>query len=322
MPDLITIGESMLRFSTPVGRSLERATQFEVNVAGAESNVAVTASRMGLSAGWISGLPDNPLGRLVVNTLTSQGVDVSHVIWKEQGRIGTYYLELGSTPRGNRVIYDRAGSAVTNLKPDDIDWDYVATARVIHLTGITPALGPGCSMIIQKAIQVARDHAIMLSFDVNYRSKLWPPSDAEAMLTPMLYGIDILRAGSDEARALFGMEGDPGQIARELRERFEAQLTIVTSGPEPAVAFDGTKLYQHNSFPVSIVDEIGAGDAFMAGFLTAYLNPEGSIGTSVARGLEFGQALAALKLTYTGDIAWCTRAEVEALIANQSAGWR
>src|SRR5829696_7463696 len=98
MPDLVTFGETMLRLSTPAGGALERATSFDVNVAGAESNLAITASRMGLSTGWISRLPDSPLSRLIVNVIASQGVDTSHIIWAEQGRVGTYYLEMGSPP--------------------------------------------------------------------------------------------------------------------------------------------------------------------------------------------------------------------------------
>ena len=317
MPDLVTLGESMLRFSTPIGGALERAARLDVNVAGAESNVAITARRMGLSAGWLSRLPDNPLGKLVSNTVASQGVDVSRVIWTQQGRMGTYYLEIAAPPRANRVIYDRAGSAITAISVDEIDWDYVAQARLLHLTGITPALGPSCAAVVHRAIDVAHKRHVPISFDLNYRAKLWSPADAAARLTPLLQGIHILRAGVDEANALFGLSGDAAQVARELRARFDAHITLVTDGSRPAAADDGTHVYTRACHPVQIVDEIGAGDAFSAGFLVKYLETR-----NVESSLAFAQALAALKLTYTGDLAWCTRQDVEALIANTASGWR
>jgi 2-dehydro-3-deoxygluconokinase len=317
MPDLITFGESMLRLSTPVGQALQRATRLDVNVAGAESNVAITASRMGLSAGWISRLPDNPLAHLITDMATSQGVDTSRVIWTAEGRVGTYFVEFGSPPRSNRVIYDRARSAVTSTKPEEVDWAYVATARIIHLTGITPALGPQCAAIVQQMLQLAHSQHIPVSFDVNYRSKLWQPSDAEAGLTPLLHGVQILRTGRDEAQALFGLSGSAEEVARELKARFDAVVVVVTDGSNPAVAFDGAAPARRDCFPVHIVDEIGAGDAFTAGFLVSYLEHG-----DIERSLEFAQALAALKLTYAGDIAWCSRAEVEALINRRESGWR
>jgi 2-dehydro-3-deoxygluconokinase len=272
---------------------------------------------MGLSAGWISRLPDNPLGRLITDTIGSQAVDTSRVIWTPEGRVGTYYVEFGSPPRSNRVIYDRARSAVTTISLDEVDWDYVASARLIHLTGITPALGLNCATVVQRMIRAAHDHRIPISFDVNYRSKLWPPSDAEAGLTPLLEGIHILRMGRDEARTLWGLEGPTEEVARDLKARFDAEVVVVTDAGNPAVAFDGKTLARHDCYPVNIVDEIGAGDAFTAGFLVSYLEHR-----NIERSLEFAQALAALKLTYAGDIAWCTRGEVEALINRNDVGWR
>ncbi len=317
MPDLITFGESMLRLSAPVGHALERAAQLDLHVAGAESNVAITASRMGLSAGWISRLPDNPLGRLVAHTVQSQGVDVSRVVWSSQGRMGTYYVEFGSTPRPNQVIYDRAGSAVTEINPVEVDWDYIASAHVLHLTGITPALSPSCAAVVEQAIQLAHERGIMISFDLNYRAKLWSPSTAATALEPLLPGVHILRMGRDEAQALFGLQSDTEQIAREVYARFRPRVAVVTDSGNPAVAFDGTTLSRVDCYTVAIVDEIGAGDAFTTGFLVGYLEHN-----SIERGLQFAQALAALKLTYAGDIAWCTRSDVEALMQKHVASWR
>jgi 2-dehydro-3-deoxygluconokinase len=306
----------MLRLSPPSGSTLERAVQLNVNVAGAESNVAISASRMGLSTGWISRLPESPLGRLVSSTIASQGVDISRVVWTAQGRVGTYYLELANAPRANRVIYDRAGSAVTQMTPEDIDWEYVTSARIVHLTGITPALSPSCAAIIKRTIEIAQTKGTLISFDVNYRGKLWSSNEAAAALDPLLNGIHILRAGADEARLIFGLQGSTEQVIRALWARYQPKIVVVTDGAEPALAFDGTTLHERPCHPVSIVDEIGAGDAFMAGFLVGYLE------NGIAHGLEFGQALAALKMTFAGDLAWCSRGEVEALISKQAPNWR
>ncbi|HET6947965.1 MAG TPA: PfkB family carbohydrate kinase, partial [bacterium] len=135
MPDVVTIGETMLRISAPPGVPLEAASHLFVHVAGAESNVAVAMSRLGTSAGWISRLTDNPLGRRIYRDIRSHGVDVSRVLWTRADRIGTYFLELGRIPRPGRVIYDRAGSAMAMVSPDEVDWVYVREAKVVHLSG-------------------------------------------------------------------------------------------------------------------------------------------------------------------------------------------
>src|SRR3989449_9080800 len=143
MPDVVTIGETMLRLSAPPGVRLEPAPELDVHVAGAESTVAIALCRLGTTAGWISGLVDTPLGRRIVNELRAHGVDVSRVLWAPDGRVGVYFLEQGIPPRQHRIIYDRAQSAMALLNPDEIDGEFVRSARLVHLTGITPALSAG-----------------------------------------------------------------------------------------------------------------------------------------------------------------------------------
>lgn len=305
--DIVTLGEVMLRLTAPPPQVLEQAAQFEVRAAGSESNVAITASRMGLRAGWISRLPDNPLGRLAVRSIQSHGVDTTQVIWTPEGRIGIYFIDAGVSPRSPNIIYDRACSAITMLTVGEVDWDYVRNARAFHVSGITPALSPSLQEVVNHAVTVAKEADVLTSFDINYRAKLWSPQEACAAIEPLLPKIDILRAGLHETALVLGLRGDAATVACALWERYRNQVVAVTDEAGGAVVYDGT-LHERTPYPVEIVDPIGAGDAFMAGFLVGFLEKD------VDWGLDMAMALGALKHTYAGDIPWCTREEVMALI--------
>src|SRR3989454_6309257 len=202
MPDVVTIGETMVRLSAPPGVPLEQAPQLDVHVAGAESNVAIALCRLGTTAGWISRLVDTPLGRRIVSDLRAHGVDVARVVWAPDGRVGVYFLEQGIPPRQHRIIYDRAQSAMALLNPDDIDWEFVRSTRLVHLTGITPALSAGCRTAASRAIAEARRGKALVCFDVNYRAKLWSADEAKMALEPLLAEVDILITTADDARLL------------------------------------------------------------------------------------------------------------------------
>src|SRR2546428_464053 len=202
----------MLRLSAPPGVPLEQAPQLDVHVAGAESNVAIALCRLGTTAGWISRLVDTPLGRRIVNELRAHGVDVSRVLWAPDGRVGVYFLEQGIPPRQHRIIYDRAQSAMALLNPDDIDWEFVRSARLVHLTGITPALSAGCRTAASRAIAEARRAKALVCFDVNYRAKLWSADEAKTVLGPLLADVDILLTTADDARLLLS----GGETAEQL----------------------------------------------------------------------------------------------------------
>lgn len=314
MPDVITIGETMLRLSAPPGVALEQAPHLMVHVAGAESNVAVAVSRLGASAGWMSRLVDNPLGRRIHNEIRAQGVDVSRVLWTSGDRVGTYFVELGRPPRAGRIIYDRAGSAMAGIDPEQVDWSYLRQGRVVHLTGITPGLGASCLQLVRRAIAEARSGGQIVSFDVNYRARLWSVTEAAAVLGPLLRQVGILISTSADAHRLFDIEGGAVEVAEALRDRFAADIAVVTSGMHFAAAA-GARTYQREGFAVEALDRIGAGDAFAAGFLHGYLT-EG-----VEQGLAYGAALAALKHTYYGDTVWVSAEDVQTLLTGEDA-WR
>jgi 2-dehydro-3-deoxygluconokinase len=170
--DLITIGETMLHLSVNDGQSLEAADSYRADVAGAESNVSSDAARLGLAAGWILRLPDNPLGRKVTNCVRQHGVDTSRVIWaSEYERQSTFFVEFAPLPRGTRVIYDRKDSAFSRITPKEVDWPYVRTAKWLHISGITLALGAGPAATAERAIAETASAGSTISIDVNYRSR-------------------------------------------------------------------------------------------------------------------------------------------------------
>lgn len=152
MLEVVTLGETMLRLSPVTVSTLEETQQFQVDVAGAESNVAVGLARMGMTVGWVSKLVDNAIGRLITKRIQWHGVDVSRIVWSASGRNGIYYLESGVAPRPTRLIYDRADSAFTTLRFEEIDWPYFEKTRLVHLSGITPALGKEIEGLTHKVI--------------------------------------------------------------------------------------------------------------------------------------------------------------------------
>lgn len=304
----------MLRLSAPAGVSLEYAPHLFVDVAGSESNVAVALSRLRTSAGWISRLTDSPLGWRIVAAVRAQGVDVSRVLWTRGGRVGTYFVEVGRTPRPGRVLYDRTGSAMAGISSEEVDWAYVREAKVVHLSGITPGLGASCRELVARAIAEAGAGRARVSFDVNFRSRLWTAVEATAALAPLLFKVQILICTAADAHALFELAGSAAAVAQELRERFSPDVAVVTDGVHFAAA-TGAKTVEREGYRVDVVDRIGAGDAFAAGFLHGYLT------FGVERGLDYGAALAALKHTYYGDTAWVSEEDVQGLISGEDT-WR
>src|SRR5437870_2734164 len=177
--DVITFGEAMVRLAPPNFRRLEQTTTLDVQVGGAELNTAVGLARLGRSAAWVSRLTDNPLGRLVAGRARQAGVDAPHVRWTDAGRGGLFFLQAGAAPRASSVVYDRADSAMADLQPGTIDWPGIlAGAKWFHVSGITPALGPGPAAATLEALRAARAAGLRTSFDPNYRAKLWTLADA------------------------------------------------------------------------------------------------------------------------------------------------
>ena len=325
MYDVVTFGEAMLRLSPPHFQRLEQAKSLDLNVGGAELNVAVGVTRFGLKSTWISKLPKNPLGHLIRDRAQGFGVDCSHIVWSDQGRTGLYFLELGASPRASSVLYDRAGSSISMIKPGEVNWPKVFTgSKHFHMSGITPALSPSASEATIEALRAAKKAGCTVSYDLNYRKKLWTPADAKRIQEPMMTEVDILITTEEDTNVVFGIkEKNYESVAEKLAQTFKLKLVAITLREDlsvwknnwTAIVYQNGKIFRDRIYEVEIVDRVGAGDSFTAGFLYGWLK-EGD----VEKGLRYGNAFAALKHTLPGDFNWSTMEEVEALL--KGAGLR
>ncbi len=307
--DLVTFGETLLRFSPSEQERLERATELEFRAAGAESNVAVNAGRLGAETAWLSKLPDSPLGRKVTATLRAQGTEPD-VAYSEDGRQGTYYLEPAGEPRGTNVVYDRANAAVTTATPDELATERVEAADYFYTSGITPALSETLAETTAALLERANGAGTTTALDVNYRAKLWEPEEAREVLETLFPDVDVLVVAARDARRVLAREGDAEGIARGLADEFGFETVVVTRGADGALALRGGDVHEQPAFESDTHDPVGTGDAFVGGFLARRIE-----GGSVPDALEWGAATAALKRTIPGDTALVTREEVENVLA-------
>lgn len=311
--DVTALGEMLLRFSVPSGKRLEAATSLDVCPAGAEANVVTLLSRLERRTCWMGALPENPLGRLAANTLRMAGVDPSGVIWRQGGRMGTYYVEFGEPPRGIEVTYDRAHSCASQLRVDEIDWDFLLDTRMLHLTGITPALSPSCKGMVIEAVQQATVRGVPVSFDINYRQKLWSEADAAQTLLPLIRNVELLFCSQADAIRLFACHGTLQEIAQGILTRSQARQVIITAGEQGALLWNRKEWHHEPSRPTHIVDRLGAGDALAAGVIHGWLAGD------LPAGLRYGVTLAALALGQFGDMVVTTKEELLALSRGSSS---
>jgi 2-dehydro-3-deoxygluconokinase len=296
-PRLVTFGEAMVRF--------DLAPSLKVGVGGSELNVAVLAARLGVTSRWVSCLPDNALGRMLEARAREQGVD-ARVDWTADGRVGLYFVEVGGARIGS-VLYDRAGSAISRITPGTVDWaSMFAGARWYHVSGITPALSDGAAKATAESLVAAKRAGLTVSYDLNYRAKLWNAQQARAVQEPLLQHVDVLIAGEEDARVIFGTDS-----AASLAQRFDIGAVAITLRDNPCsagLAADG-KVYSAPRFEVESVDPIGAGDAFCGGLIVSRLENR-----AWNDALRFATATAALKHTIPGDFCLVTRSDVEQLL--------
>jgi 2-dehydro-3-deoxygluconokinase len=298
----------MLRLSVGAGHRLEDAHYFDVHVAGSEANVAFAAARVGLRSTWVSALPENPLGRRVADTLASGGVDVSLVRWVEGGRLGLYFVEMGAAPRPISVVYDRAASAMAQADPELFDWKAASDTDFLHVSGITLGLSRSGREIALRAMTEARSKGATVTFDVNYRQRLWDAQAAAAAVREVAPLVDVLVCTAEDARDLFGAGGSPEAILKHLRSELGAGTVVITMGAAGAMASRGDVTIARGGHAVETVDRVGAGDAFVAGFIW------GLVDGSLELGLERGLAMSALKMTLHGDLFRLDGKDVEALL--------
>ena len=215
----------MLRLSVRRGDRLEDTQALDLHVAGSEANVAFAAARVGLRSAWVSALPANALGLRVASTLAGAGVDTSLVRWVEGGRLGLYFVEMGASPRPISVIYDRTASAMAMATSELFDWAASSNAEFVHLSGITSGLSDSCREIARRAMKEARAGGALVSFDVNYRQRLWSREAAAEAVRAAAPLVDVLICTAEDARDLFGAAGEPEEAVAQL----QADLAVDTA---------------------------------------------------------------------------------------------
>jgi 2-dehydro-3-deoxygluconokinase len=289
--EVITAGETMVLGVPPRPGRLRHAGSLELKIGGAESNLAIALSRLGLSAGWAGYLGDDEPGQLVLDRIRAEGVDTSQVRRIKEHPTGLYLRE--QVGAGVRVYYYRQGSAASTMRRDAFDAVYLSGATFVHLTGITPALSEDCRAFILWAAREARAAGARVSFDVNYRSKLWGTEEAREFVEEILPDVYLLFAGDEEARALWGRDDEV--LVRELAHRGPEEV-ILKTGSKGSLALVEDEILEHPAFTVAEVDPVGAGDAFAAGYLTGHLWD-----LPAEERLRLANAMGALSVATLGD---------------------
>lgn len=310
-PSVLCLGETMLMFAPPEHELIEESDTFRAYIGGSEANVAVGLERLGVHAGWMGKLPQNALGRKVENGIRRYGVDTTGIVWADEGRVGTFYVEFGAKPRPTKTIYDRAGSAAATLTADDLDWNYVAQTAWLHLTGITPAISETCRRSTPEIVRRARVRGVKVSFDLNYRSMLWPPEDARDAWAEILPHVNLLIATEADGALILKQKHPRKTAVRTLFERYDPDAVVMTCGGDGCVAYDGTQILTTPTWHPADVHRIGAGDAFDAGLLY------GLVEADLETGIAYGNAMAALKFTIPHNLPLIDHADVDALLAGR-----
>jgi len=340
MAEVVTFGEAMIRLAPPHFERLEQTSSLDVQIGGGELNVAVGASRLGLKSVWVSRLPKNSLARLMENRVRQMGVDTSEIIWAADGRVGLYFVEFGAAPRPSSVLYDRAHSSISAIQPGEVDWRRVFSgAKWFHTSGITPALSSSAAAATLEALKAARDAGVTVSYDLNYRSKLWSPDEAQAAQEPMMEYVDALITTEEDTHVVFKIgasaQSSPADtksftqiaaetykdVARQLQEKFHFKAVAITLRENPlvwrntwtAICYADGRFYDDVKYDIEIVDRVGGGDSFSAGFIYGRL-----VKGSYEAAVRYGNAFGALKHTNPGDFNWATLAEVESLLKGAS----
>ncbi|MCS7232699.1 MAG: sugar kinase [Synergistetes bacterium] len=334
---VVTFGEIMLRLSPPNYKRLFQAESFDVTYGGAEANVAAFLAQMGFEAYFVSKLPKNPLGDAAIGHLRKYGVRTDYIA-RGGERIGIYFLEIGASQRASKVVYDRAGSAISAAKREDFNWERILDgAKWFHFSGITPPLGKELPLIVKDALEVAKGKGVKVSCDLNYRAKLWSKEEAQRVMIPFMEYVDVLIANEEDMEKVLGMhiEGldlKTGKIIREayvkVAEEIASKYKLETVGITlreslsatvnfwSVMIFENGKPYFSNRYEIHyIVDRVGAGDCFAGGLIYATLK-----GYDSQKKAEFAGAASCLKHTIPGDFSCLSEDEVEKLAGGATSG--
>jgi len=273
---------------------------------------------LGLGTSYVTKLTRNPLGRMIENKAREHGVDTSHILWTDEDRVGSYFVEFGASPRPNSVLYDRKDSAIARIHAGEVDWEAAFKgAKLFHTSGITPALSQSAAEATKEALKKAKQVGLKVSIDLNYRARLWPQERARQVMTELVEQANILITTEEDTERVFGIKKDNyEEVAKALADQFHLEAVAITLRETPsvwrntwtAIVYADGKIHRGPKFDIEVVDRVGSGDSFSGGFLFGYLRD------GPAAGVRYGVAISALKQTNPGDLCWATREEVERLL--------
>jgi 2-dehydro-3-deoxygluconokinase len=333
----VFFGELMMRLSTKRYERLVQAREFDVSYSGAEANLGVALTALGVESHLVSSVPDNAVGEACLYYLRQYGMNLDNV--KKNGfRLGIYYVETGASQRPSTFLYNRKGSSITELRAGDYDWDAIFEGKHwFHFTGITPALADSVAEIVKEACVAAKKKGVTISCDLNFRRKLWSAEKARAVMTDLMQYVDILFTNEEEAETVFGIAARESNIkggqlssagyedvAAQLYEKFNLKYVSIslrgsisaTTNDWAGMLYDGAKCYMSRKYHIDfIVDRIGGGDAYSSGIIYGLLT-----GQDLQETVDFAAAASCLKHTIHGDFNLVNFNEILALMGGDGSG--
>ena len=339
MAKIVTMGEIMLRLSTPGNERFIQADEFDVCYGGGEANVAVSLANYGHDADFVTKVPANPIGECAVASLRKMNVGTKFIA-RGGERLGIYFLESGSLMRASNVVYDRAHSSISTATAEDFDFDAIFDGvDWFHFTGITPAVSDAAAELTEIACKAAKAKGVKVSCDLNFRKKLWSSEKAQKVMSNLMQYVDVCIGNEEDAEKVLGFK--PGNtdvtsgdlelagyksIFEQMVAKFNFEYVVSSLRVSNSASDNGwsaciynrdTKEFYHSrEYRIHpIVDRVGGGDSFAAGVICGFLD-----GKNFKEALEFGVAASALKHTIPGDVNLVTRAEVDALAGGDGSG--
>ncbi len=333
---VITLGEIMLRLSTPEYKRFVQSDSFDVTYGGGEANVATALCNYGLNGTFVTKVPDNPIGQSAINHLRRFGVDTQYIA-RGGERLGIYFLETGASMRASQVVYDRAHASIADVDASEFDFDQIFEgADWFHTTGITPALSDKAAALTLASLKAAKERGITTSIDLNFRKKLWTKEKAREIMTQLCEYVDVCIGNEEDADLCLGFKAGETDVTKgelhlegykdvfqQMKARFGFKF-IASSLREShsasdngwsALVYDGTDFYHTKKYNVRIVDRVGSGDSFASGLIYGLVT-----GMSMPDAAEFGVAASALKHTIPGDFNHATLKEVKDLVGGDGSG--
>lgn len=328
----VTFGELMLRLTPSLHREkLQTTRQFDVNFAGSESNVASSLGLLGNTVSFVTKLPNNAMGDNAIQSLAKYGIDTSYII-RDKGRLGTYFIEMGSSIRPSKVIYDRKDSVFSKLHPDEFDWNHIfKNQKYLFVSGITAALSSSCAEALTSCVKLAKANGVKVAFDMNYRRTLWNnPKDAQLIFDKVLAYTDILFGNASVLKDVYGLKStasNPLEKTLEVIELAKSKLGIAhyaftirnhisaSINELQGVFVSPSETAFSSNYKVELLDRFGAGDAFAAACLHALLKEK-----SEQALIDFGTAAFVLKHTIYGDQHTSTAEDIQAVVNGDISG--